>query len=63
MKSTEIRDFILSTKYDPDMSFTMVLMEKNKSGKLGSQEIGEGIASIPLDKFLDYFNCAQKDAV
>ena len=38
-------------------------MEENKSGKLSPQEIGEGIASMPLDEFFDCLNCAEKDAV
>ena len=38
-------------------------MEENKSGKLGPQKGGEGIASMPLDEFLDCLKCAEKDAV
>ena len=63
MKSAKIRDPTPPSKYNPDTPFTMVLMEENKSGKLGSQEVGESIASMPLDKFLDCLNCAEKDAV
>ena len=61
MKSAKIIDLTPPSEYDPDMPFTMVLMEENKSGKLGLQKVGESIASMPLDKFLDYLNCAEED--
>ena len=41
----------------------MVLTQKNKSGKLGHQEIGEGTALMLVDKSLNYFSCAKEDAV
>lgn len=63
MKSAKIRDPTPPSEYDPDTPFTMVLMEENKSGKLGPREVGEGIASMPLDEFLDCLNCAEEDAV
>ena len=63
MKSAKIKDPTLLSGYDPDTLFTIVLMEENKSGKLGPQEVEEDIASMPLDEFLNCFNCAEKDAV
>ena len=41
----------------------MVVIEGNKSGKLGPQDVGHGIAFMPLDEFFDCLNCAEKDAV
>ena len=41
----------------------MVVMEENNSGKLGPWKVGKGIASMPLDEFLDCLNCAEEDAV
>ena len=63
MKNAKIRDPTPRSEYDPDKPFTMVFMEENKSGKLGSQEVGEGIASMPLNKFLDCLNCAEEDTI
>ena len=63
MKSAKKKDFIPPSEYDPDTLFTMVHMEENKSEKLGPQEVGKGIADIPLDEFLDCLNCAKEDAV
>ena len=45
------------------MPFTMVFIKKNKSRKLGPQEIGKGIISMLLDEFLDCLNYAKKEAV
>ncbi len=63
MKSNKIRDPTPPSEYDPDTPFTMVLMNENKSGILGPREVGKGIASMPLDEFLDCLNCAKEDAV
>ena len=63
VKSTNTRDCIPPSEYEPDMPFTMVLMEENKSGKLGPRKVGEGIASMSLDEFLDCLNCVEEDAV
>ena len=63
MKSTNIRDLTPSRKYDPDMFFNLVLIEKNKSGKMGPQKIWKNIAFIPLNEFFDYISCAKEDAV
>lgn len=38
-------------------------MEKNKSKKLGPQEIRKSIASILFNKFLDYFSCVEKNTI
>lgn len=35
VKSNKIRNPTPLSEYDPDMPFTMVLIEENKSGKLG----------------------------
>ena len=63
MKSAKIRDPTPPSEYDSDTPFIMVLMEENKSGKLGPREVGESIAFMLLDEFLDCFNCAEEDAV
>ena len=64
MKSTKIKDLTLpSSEYDLDMPFTIVCIEENKSGKLGPQKVRKSIVFIPLDKFLNSFNCTKKDAI
>lgn len=63
MKSTKIKNTILPLKYDLKMSFTIILIEKNKSKKLDSQEVREGIVFILLNKFLNYLNYAEDDVI
>ena len=63
MKSTKTQDFTPLSEYDLDTLFTIVLIEENKSGKLGPPEVGEDIVSMPFDEFLDCLNCAEKDGV
>lgn len=63
MKSTKIKDLISSLEYEPDTLFTILLIEKNKSGKLSPREFREVIASMLLDKFLDFFYYIKKDTV
>ena len=63
MKSTNTRDPTPPLEYDSDTLFTIVFIEENKNGKLGPRKVGEGIASMPLDEFLDCLNCAEEDAV
>lgn len=41
----------------------MVFIVKNKSGKLGAQKFGKIIAFVPLDKFYDYLNYMEEDAI
>ncbi len=45
------------------MPFTMILIEESKTGRLVSREVGEGIASMPLEEFLDSLGCVEKDAI
>lgn len=63
MKNSKITDLTSLLEYNPDISFTMVFMKKNKIGKLSTQEVGKDITPTPLDEFLDFFNYAKKDAV
>ncbi len=49
--------------FDPDTPFTMILIEESKTGRLIPHEVGEGIASMPLEEFLDSLNCVEEDAV
>lgn len=39
----------------------MILIKKAKDMHFVYCEVGEIIASIPLDEFFDYFNCIKKD--
>ncbi len=41
----------------------MVLIEVDKGGKLRPCQVGESIASMPLDKFFDCLGCMEEDAV
>ncbi len=41
----------------------MVLMEVDKGRKLRPRQVGEDIASIPLDEFFDFLSCMEKDTV
>ena len=41
----------------------MVLMEVDQEEKLRLRQVRESIASMPLDKFFDYFSCMEEDAV
>ncbi len=41
----------------------MILKEESKTGQLVPREVGEGIASMPLKKFLDSLGCVEEDAV
>lgn len=48
---------------DPDISFIIVLIEKSKTGQLVPFEVKEKMAFIPLDKFFDYLDYIEKDAI
>lgn len=50
-------------KFDPDKPFIIVFIEENKSGQLQPYEIKKNIASIPFDKFFDYFSCIEEDTI
>ncbi len=41
----------------------MILIEESKTGQLVPREVGEGIASMPLEEFLDSLGCVKEDAV
>ncbi len=41
----------------------MILIEESKIGRLVPCEVGEGIASMPLEEFLDSLGCVKEDAV
>lgn len=45
------------------MLFIMILIEKNKSTKFNSQKIEESIVFMLFNKFLNYFNFAEKDVM
>lgn len=63
MKNTKIKDFASPLKYNSNTLFIIIFMEKNKSIKLGSQKVGEDIASMSLNKFSNYFNYMEKDTI
>lgn len=63
MKSIKIRDPTPHSDHNPNTPFIMVLVEENKSGKLGSQEVREGTASMPLDEFLYFLHYTEKNIV
>ncbi len=41
----------------------MILIEESKTGQLVLRKVGEGIASMPLEEFLDSLGCVEEDAV
>ncbi len=41
----------------------MIFIEKCKTGQLVSRKVGEGIASIPLEEYLDNLGCVEEDVV
>lgn len=41
----------------------MILIEENKSRKLGSQKVEKNTDFISFDKFFDCFNYAKKDNI
>ncbi len=41
----------------------MILIEESKTERLVSRKVGEGIASMPLEEFLDSLGCVEEDAV
>lgn len=63
MKSIKIKKLIPFSEYNLDTPFIMVLMKENKSEKLDLQGVGKDITSMPIDEFLNYLNCAKKDAI
>lgn len=63
MKSTKMKNLISYSEYDPDTLFIIVIIEENQSEKLGSSEIKEGISSMPVDEFLNFFDWVEKNAV
>ena len=50
-------------RFDPNMLFTMILIEESKTGQLVSRKVGKKIVSMPLEKFFDSLNCIEEDAV
>lgn len=60
---TKIRAPIPSLDSDPDTAFTMIIIEENKNRNLGPWEVGEGIAFILLDEFLEFLNCIEENIV
>ena len=40
-----------------------MLIKKAKGRRLVPQEVGEEIASMPLDKFLNYMSCVEENIV
>lgn len=63
VKRNTIRDSTPPSEIDPDTPTTMVLMEVDKAGQLRHRQVGEGIASMPLDEFFDCLCCVEEDAV
>lgn len=63
MKSAKLKDLIPPSKYNQDTLFTMIFIKEKKSRQLGPQEVGKSMASMSFDKFLDYFNYTEEDAV
>ncbi len=45
------------------MLFTMILIEESKTGRLVPRKVGEGIASMLLEEFLDSLGYVEEDAV
>ncbi len=41
----------------------MILIKESKTERLVTREVKEGIASMPLEEFLDSLGCVEEDAV
>lgn len=50
-------------EFDPDTPFTIILIEKSKTGQLLLRKLREKIASIRLEEFLDSLDCIEEDVV
>lgn len=63
VKYTKIRNLIFFIEYNSDISFTIIFIENNKSKKLGPWKIGENIAFMQFDKFLNGISYIKKDVI
>lgn len=63
MKSTKIKNPTMLLKYDLIMSFTIILIDKNKNERLGPWEVKKSIIFMLFNQFFDCHNCAKKDYI
>lgn len=63
VKSTKIKDFTPSIKYNSDIFFIIILIKKNKSRKLSPQKIRKNIVSLLFNKFFNSLSCMKKNAI
>lgn len=63
MKNTKMKNLTFLFEYNLDMFFIIVFIKKNKSKKLSSYKVRESLAFILLDKFFNYHNFMEKNAI
>lgn len=63
VKKNIIKNSTSLFKFDTNILFTIIFIKLEKAKKLRLCQVEKDIVFMPLNKFFDYFNCIEKDAV